>query len=113
MDRFKPMSDKTFACAHCKLTSRASVLVKMAAKSCPDNWVKEYEGYVMAPGKSSEKGEFICIDKDMQEPNGSVSFGNSIDSQWQQVREVTAICGALPCGPYEESKIIPCVVCTS
>lgn len=112
MDRFKPMFNKNFACANCRIGNRTATLVKMAATSCPDKWVKEYEGYVMAPGTFSTKfGEYICVDQSMKEPNGNIAFGGALEAV-QEILEVSVSCGALSCERYKKSKPIPCVVCT-
>lgn len=113
LKRFKSMFMKQIACVRCRAGLRTTVLVKVADKSCPsDKWTKEYEGYLMAPGQKSNKGEYICMDKDMIQPVGTVKFGSPEDSHWPEIQEVAIECGSLPCKPYEANKPIPCVVCT-
>ncbi|CAL1275476.1 unnamed protein product [Larinioides sclopetarius] len=113
MKRFKNMYMKEIACVRCRVAIRTTVLVKTADKSCPnDKWTKEYEGYLMAPGQQSNKGEYICMDKDMKQPDGEVKFGNTDQGHLPEIQEVAIECGSLPCKPYEANKPIPCVVCT-
>ncbi|GFU03152.1 uncharacterized protein TNCV_2720651 [Trichonephila clavipes] len=113
LKRFKSMFMKQIACVRCRAGLRTSVLVKMADKTCPsDKWTKEYEGYLMAPGQASSKGEYVCMDKDMIQPVGEVKFGNPDNSHWPEVQEVAIECGSLPCKPYDANRPIPCVVCT-
>lgn len=113
LKKFKEMQDKPMACAKCRAALRTTVLIKMADKSCPtDKWTKEYEGIVMAPGMYNSKGQYICVDVNMKQPDGEIKFGNSDESHLAEVQEVTIECGSLPCGPYEAQKPIPCVVCT-
>lgn len=111
MENFTAMRGKHLACSHCRSISRTAVVVQMAMKTCPNGWTKEYDGYLMAPGKQ-HKGEYICVDRDMQEPNGQVTFGKSNDGSVPELKEVTVLCGSLPCVTFEESKPIDCVVCT-
>lgn len=111
MDRYKSMRGKNLACSHCRSISRTALVTKMATSVCPDGWVKEYDGYLMAASKDA-KGEFVCVDKDMREPNGQVTFGESKDGSTQELKEVTVLCGSLPCEIYVEMKPIECVVCT-
>lgn len=109
MERYESIRGKNLGCAICRCSSRTATLVKVAEKSCPEGWTKEYEGHLMAPGKGT-KGEFICVDKDMHEPDGQPAFGGT--DNIQNVKEATVSCGSLPCKPYEEMKPIECVVCT-
>ncbi|GFQ63775.1 uncharacterized protein TNCT_349931, partial [Trichonephila clavata] len=113
LKRFKSMFMKQIACVRCRAGLRTTVLVKAADKTCPsDKWTKEYEGYLMAPGQTSNKGEYVCMDKDMIQPVGEVKFGNPDNSHWPEIQEVAIECGSLPCKPYDANKPIPCVVCT-
>ncbi|GIX82123.1 hypothetical protein CEXT_628921 [Caerostris extrusa] len=113
LQRYKSMYMKQIACARCRAAIRTTVLMKVADKVCPsDKWTKEYEGYLMAPGQKSNKGEYICMDKDMTEPQGEVKFGNSDTNHLPEIQEVSIECGSLPCTPYVKDRPIPCVVCT-
>ncbi|GIY05992.1 stonustoxin subunit alpha [Caerostris darwini] len=113
LQRYKSMYMKQIACVRCRAPIRTTMLMKVADKVCPsDKWTKEYEGYLMAPGQKSNKGEYICMDKDMKEPQGEVKFGNSDTNHLPEIQEVSIECGSLPCTPYVKDRPIPCVVCT-
>ena len=111
MGKFKAMHGKYLACAHCRVLSRTALIVEMATKVCPEGWTKEYDGYLMASGKET-KGEYICVDENMKEPKGSGTFGSGNKANFQELKEVTVLCGSLPCESYEQYKPIDCVVCT-
>lgn len=111
MNKFRTMHGRNLACAHCRALSRTALIVKVATNVCPDGWIKEYGGYLMAPGKGT-KGEYICVDQDMKEPSRPVNFGSPQKNSFQELKEVTVRCGSLPCERYEQSKPIDCVVCT-
>ncbi|KAF8789613.1 hypothetical protein HNY73_007542 [Argiope bruennichi] len=104
---------KEIACTRSKVAVRTTLLIKATDKSCPsDKWTKEYEGYLMAPGMTANKGEYICMDKDMKQPDGEVKFGISEMYHSPEIQEVAIECGSLPCTPYEAIKPIFCVVCS-
>ena len=38
---------------------------------CPTGWSREYYGYVMANYYSHNKGEYVCVDVNMEKGDGS------------------------------------------
>ncbi|GFU03140.1 uncharacterized protein TNCV_2720551 [Trichonephila clavipes] len=106
------MSFKRIACAFCRSPHRTTLIVKPGDSECPKNWTKEYNGLMMAPGRSDPKGEYVCMDLHMQQPSGIITFGTTDESHVFKVEEVSVQCGSIPCGPYKEDQPVPCVVCS-
>ena len=96
-------------CAVCR-PPRATTLMIPATTSCQSGWTLEYTGYIMAdlPDDGRSGTEFICVDSEMQGRAGSQGSNND-----QMVLYYTKNhCGSLPCPPYEESRVVSCVVCS-
>jgi hypothetical protein len=76
--------------------------------SCPSGWRKQYSGYLCAnyyghPAAS----EYACVDDDPQYFEGR---RQNLDGKL--FYPAVAVCGSLPCPPYENSKYLKCVVCS-
>ena len=76
--------------------------------TCLPGWTEEYTGYIMA-GLESNPGssEYICVDSS----RGYISSTNSNDNE-NVIYYSVAKCGALPCPPFKDGKLVTCVVCT-
>ncbi|XP_070174281.1 uncharacterized protein [Littorina saxatilis] len=99
--------DTTPACAVCRVPHSSSVVIP-GTNACTVGWTKEYSGYIMAgypgyPGSS----EFICVDSEIVHVHGSQTNDDENDLYYTHAK-----CGALPCPPYEDEKIVTCVVCS-
>ncbi|XP_055924612.1 uncharacterized protein LOC129956705 [Argiope bruennichi] len=112
IERFSSMDFKHIACSVCRSPHRTATLIKPGDTKCPKKWTKEYEGLLMAPGIDDAKGEYVCVDKNMQEAVGNITFGTTKGTDVFKIQEVKIECGGLPCGPYADDKAVPCVVCT-
>nr|KAG5685833.1 hypothetical protein BaRGS_011100 [Batillaria attramentaria] len=75
---------------------------------CPAGWTLEYTGHLMGSyGGYAASSDYVCVDSDQEaRPGGQ---GNQ-DSQF--IYYTIAACGSLPCPPYEDGKILSCVVCS-
>ena len=103
------VSEHDAPCAVCYAASRPSVLMIPARMTCPENWTKEYSGYLMSekyetPGRTM----YICVD----ESPGSVPGQNSPDPDRVELFMVEAKCEGLDCPPYYDGRELTCVVCT-
>ncbi|CAL1275481.1 unnamed protein product [Larinioides sclopetarius] len=112
IQQFSSMDFKHIACSVCRLPHRTATLTIPGDTECPKKWTKEYEGLLMSPGMDEAKGEYVCVDKNMQEATGNITFGTTEGAHVFKIQEVSIQCGGLPCGPYANDKAIPCVVCT-
>ena len=100
--------DDDVPCAVCQAKSAISVMMIPAKTTCPVGWTVQYSGFLGAgyyghPAAS----QYICVDKhpDHFEGGGANLNGKLIYS-------VRGFCGSLPCPPYQNNRILPCVVCS-
>ena len=101
-------------CAVCHVTGRGSVMTFPALMDCPDNWHREYHGYLMAPASTNpdsfihhHQSKPVCMDESPEVVPGSIA---NLDGALFYF--VEAKCGSLPCGPYVDGREITCAVCT-
>ncbi|XP_025108538.1 uncharacterized protein LOC112572846 isoform X2 [Pomacea canaliculata] len=94
-------------CAVCR-SPRATILMVPAASACLPGWTVEYSGYLMAGYYSHTAAtEYICVDREQHTRTGSDK-----NDDGKLFYYVTVMCGSLPCPPYENGKVFPCVVCS-
>ena len=101
-------------CAVCYTPHRTTVLMIPAKRSCPSNWIREYQGYLMCAtsksGYADKRTMFECVDI-----NPDTVPGNSRDngpSGTAVFYHNEAACSGLSCPPYDPEKELTCVVCT-
>ena len=105
----EPSHDLDAVCAVCRSPS-ANTLMIPATTSCHPGWNLEYSGNIMAarPDDGRSGTEFICVDSEMEGRAGSQGSNND-----QMLLYYTKNhCGSLPCPPYEEGRVVSCVVCS-
>ncbi|XP_054713248.1 uncharacterized protein LOC129222742 [Uloborus diversus] len=110
LQKFFSMAEKSIACSHCRSSRKSRAMMFAARTDCPEDWTKEYGGYLMAPSLDSSKGEYICVDEEMEEAADEVTTVPRIVPI--QLTEVSSRCGSLPCDSFENSKLMSCVVCS-
>ncbi|XP_025104532.1 short-chain collagen C4-like [Pomacea canaliculata] len=94
-------------CAVCR-SEHATTIMIPATNVCPPTWTKEYTGHVMAGyGDYKASSDYVCIDDSMEVRAGG---GQGLDSQ--RLYYTISMCGSLPCPPYQNEKILTCVVCS-
>ena len=94
-------------CAVCT-TMRAMTLMIPGTDSCPEGWIREYFGYLMAGREDLHTSSFICVDYNATTLQGSEGHTrNSADAY-----RVEVDCGVIPCPPYNSEKELTCVVCS-
>lgn len=102
-----PKHDLDPRCAVCR-APRATVVMVPAAIACHRGWTLEYAGYIMAGHHTHPAAtDFLCVDKERH-----ASIGSDSDANGFLLYYVTTVCGSLPCPPYENGKVLPCVVCS-
>lgn len=92
-------------CAVCFATSARVVLMIPGTNQCPNGWMPEYDGYLMATHHTQTGSEFVCVDRDAE----SSGVGSGEGLEWHPTE---GHCGVLPCPPYVQSRELTCVVCT-
>ena len=100
--------DHNVPCAVCYVSTRPTVLMIPAKASCPQNWTREYYGYIMTEYKTHKRSMFECVDKDQDSLPGSHANTDGV-----LFYHVEADCNSgLPCPPYNNHKELNCVVCS-
>ena len=101
-------------CAVCYTPHRTTMLMIPAKLSCPSNWIREYQGYLMSAtskcGYADKRTMFECVDRnpDTVPRNG----GDNGPSGAAVFYHNEAACSGLSCPPYDPEKELMCVVCT-
>nr|KAG5702864.1 hypothetical protein BaRGS_019083 [Batillaria attramentaria] len=94
-------------CAVC-LSPRPYTVMVPATNTCHPGWTVEYTGYLMAGHHSLDaETEFICMDAKQD-----ARIDSNADLNGNLFYYTVSTCGSLPCPPYEEGKIVTCVVCS-
>ena len=95
-------------CAVC-YAERNAMIMAPAKITCPSQWTREYNGYLMAAyyGHASAKN-FVCVDIDAQPVRGEA---HSTDGAFFCHARL-GNCHGLDCPPYDTKKDLACVVCT-
>ena len=103
--------DQAAVCAVCYTSIRSAKLMIPGKKNCPNNWTKEYSGYLMADFYGHKHNSvFECIDEDME---GISSKSNQNEGAANLYHVVASSCtSSIPCPPYLKYIPITCVVCT-
>ncbi|KAH3861354.1 hypothetical protein DPMN_024281 [Dreissena polymorpha] len=100
------LSDHEAPCAVCQ--ANGPTMMIPARKVCYDGWRLEYHGYLMTIYCSHEGSkEYLCVDAEATAAQGS-SPRNENGALFYFVKPA---CGSLKCPPYDENKILVCVVC--
>eukprot|EP00105_Crassostrea_gigas_P026637 XP_011447657.1 PREDICTED: uncharacterized protein LOC105342407 isoform X2 [Crassostrea gigas] len=97
-------------CAVCFNSQAASIMIP-AKSSCPSSWTKQYAGFLTSGGSYSDHygAEYLCLDEN---PEYMTDGARQHDENGRLFYPVHAVCGSLPCPPYQNSQTIACVVCT-
>ena len=96
-------------CAVCYTASRSTKITIPGRITCPNTWIKEYNGYLMTatifPDHRSRVP--ICVDLNAEAIAGSSS---QRDTSWLYLVETA--CDGIKCPPYSDGAELACVVCT-
>ncbi|XP_033759008.1 uncharacterized protein LOC117341268 [Pecten maximus] len=102
-----PRNDEDIACAVCRNSVHTISVMIPGRTQCYPGWVEAYSGLIVAgyPYHPTNT-DHLCMDS-LPQP---IPGGQSND-EGQLFRPSVTKCGSLPCPPYEEDKLVPCVVC--
>ena len=95
-------------CAVCDVPGRSRTAMIPARTQCPDDWTKQYAGYVVSErgDVDRKRSSYVCFDEVPE-----IAVGDS--SQWQsEFHHVEVHCGTLPCSVYISGRELTCVVCS-
>ena len=103
-----PLDNHDVPCTVCYVTTRETVLMIPGKYTCPENWTREYYGYLMAERYNHHRSTFECVDAEPETADsGHANLAGAV------FYHVEPRCGSLPCPPYdEEQKEMTCAVCT-
>ena len=94
-------------CAVCRASYSSTIMIP-GTDTCSQGWTRQYSGFLMANLYNSAAGsEFICVDSALESRTSSVR-----NDDGNLLYFTVAQCGALPCPPYLDDKIVTCVVCS-
>lgn len=99
--------DEDVPCAVCRTKMASSTIMIPGKRSCPNHWQKQYTGILTASWYDYQVSEYLCIDEDPDYIEGSRRNDNG-----RLFYPVKTVCGSLPCPPYENGNLLPCVVCS-
>ena len=99
-------------CAVCYVPTRAATIMIPAKTTCPVSWTKEYTGYLTSEGddpsdNNNYRSSYNCVDEDPD-----VVPSSSANTNGALFFFVQSTCNGLACPPYEDDRILSCVVCT-
>ena len=101
------LHDHDVPCVVCYVAERETVLMVPGKYTCPQNWTREYYGYLMAAHHTHHRSTFECMDVDAETEISGLANQNGALFYHVEPR-----CGSLPCPPYEQEKEMTCAVCT-
>ena len=97
-------------CAICFVPTRASVIMIPAKTVCPSSWTREYYGYLTTELDSDthHRSSFTCLDNSPEGVSGTETSTTNTAFLYYTI----TTCNGLSCPPYENNRILSCVVCT-
>ena len=98
--------DHNVPCSVCLVQQSTTIMVP-GTLSCPPGWVTQYKGHLFSAYYNHFATEYVCIDG---APENDESGAANTDGHL--IYHVIAQCGALPCPPYVQGKVVTCVVCS-
>ena len=105
--QFTGVHDQDAPCAMCEVQGRSQVAMFPAKQTCPDGWTLEYGGLLASERTNHKNADYICVSSGME-----TTAGGQPDQNGGLVYVVEAVCGSLPCPPYQQGFELSCVVCT-
>ncbi len=96
-------------CALCYDADDNTQVMMPAMTSCPRGWTKDYGGFLMGPGNWGDRSskDLICVDEAQKSTRGSI--GNQ---EGALLYHVSTTCHGIHCPPYEQGRVLACVVCS-
>ena len=102
-----PLHNHDVPCVVCYVATRVTLLMIPGKYTCPQNWTREYYGWLMAARYNQPRSTFECVDASPE-----TIVGGSADQNGARFYHVEPRCGSLPCPPYDQQKEMTCAVCT-
>ena len=93
-------------CAVCFSTAATSYMFP-ARVTCPADWTKQYQGYLMSSRSNQFRTEYLCVDEAFERVDRRRNDNGLL------LYPVEPQCRSLRCPPYDETRELACVVCTN
>ena len=94
-------------CAVCDVPTRARTIMIPAKTTCPSSWTREYFGYLTTSLDSHHRSSYTCLDVNAEEIAGASNNTNGA-----LFYHAVNNCNGLSCPPFENGRILSCVLCT-
>lgn len=95
-------------CSVCRSSVQSSVMMIPGKSSCYGGWSMQYKGDLVAGNyANAAASQYICLDE-----HPETLTGGRRDENGKLFYPVKAVCGSLPCPPYQNGRYLSCVVCT-
>ncbi|XP_060074565.1 short-chain collagen C4-like [Ylistrum balloti] len=103
-----PNRNEEVPCAVCRTSAHSTSIMIPARTECYPGWVEAYHGNLAGNYFGNiAGGEYVCVDAD---PVALVG-GDNVNDDGKLFFQVRTRCGSLKCPPYENNKVLSCVVC--
>nr|KAG5709897.1 hypothetical protein BaRGS_029939 [Batillaria attramentaria] len=103
----EPQHNLDVTCALC-LSPRDVTTMIPGTNTCLPGWTKEYSGHLMSGYHDHAAAtEYLCMDDAKDADHAS-----HVNHNGKVFYYVLGQCGSLPCPPYQQDKVITCVVCS-
>ena len=100
-------SNGNVPCAVCQVKGQSSLLMIPAKTTCPEEWQRQYYGYLMSGNENQQRTTYECYDKELE-----IIEGSGRNEPGATIYHVEANCSGMDCPPYDSTKELNCVVCT-
>ncbi|XP_069109606.1 short-chain collagen C4-like, partial [Argopecten irradians] len=103
-----PDLNRKVPCAVCRKSSHSTTIMIPARTKCYPGWKEAYHGYLSSGHYTHPAAtQYVCVDENPQ----TVVGGADTNDDGILFYPVSTRCGSLKCPPYEDDKILSCVVC--
>ena len=100
-------NDDKVPCSVCHVSAATTIMIP-AKTTCPSGWSVQYHGFLISGHYDhAAASQFICLNQHPEYFEGRRSNLNG-----KLIYGVRTVCGSLPCPPYENNRLLPCVVCS-
>lgn len=93
-------------CSVCRVNIASSIMMIPAKLNCPSGWSKQYSGLLTSELHGTVRSEYVCLDEDPDFIERS-----RVNENGRLFYPTVTVCGTLPCPPYKNATLVPCVVC--
>ena len=103
------LTENNAPCAVCFVPSRAAAIMVPAKTICPSSWTREYYGYLSTDAEldTHHRSTYNCLDI-----NSESVAGTSDNANPSLFHYTVTNCNGFTCPPFENGRILSCVVCT-